>query len=113
VHAASHAGYARRSLYDWRRADPAFAEEWADALELWAEALEAEADRRARIGVPQPVFYRGEVVGEITKFSDTLLIYLLQTAKRSRLSEPSSTKESALDDKVLTRIRHEVYGLPL
>jgi hypothetical protein len=48
-----------------------------------------------------------------------LLIYLLQTAKRSRHPEPPSTQPfasalegGALDDKVLAHIRHDIYGLP-
>ena len=40
--------------------------------------LEAEARRRAAIGVDEPVFYKGEVVGHIRKYSDTLLMFLLK-----------------------------------
>ena len=40
--------------------------------------LEAEARRRAAIGVDEPVFYKGKVVGHIRKYSDNLLMFLLK-----------------------------------
>lgn len=37
------------------------------------EDIRAEIRRRAIDGVPEPVFYRGTVVGEVAKFSDRML----------------------------------------
>ena len=42
------------------------------------ELLEAEARRRTAIGVDEPVFYQGQVVGHIRKYSDNLLMFLLK-----------------------------------
>ena len=54
------AGIGRRTVYEWRSADDAFAARWYDALQAAGERLEAEARRRATSG------------------SDTLLIFLLK-----------------------------------
>ena len=40
------------------------------------DAIEAEMRRRAIEGVQKPVFYKGEVCGYITEYSDTLLAML-------------------------------------
>jgi hypothetical protein len=46
-----------------------------------AEALEAEAIRRGFEGVEEPVgWYKGQPGGYITRYSDTLLIFLLKGA---------------------------------
>lgn len=46
-HAARAAGVGRRTVYQWRDADPAFAEAWADAEEEAVDALELAARERA------------------------------------------------------------------
>src|SRR5688500_13720784 len=51
----------RKTAYRAKDSDPVFAEAWADALDVAADALEAEAWRRAVDGVEKPVgFYQGE-----------------------------------------------------
>ena len=55
-----------------------FRADWDEALEEARELLEAEARRRAAIGVDEPVFYKGKVVGHIRKYSDNLLMFLLK-----------------------------------
>ena len=47
---AAAAGLARRSVYEWRAADPDFAAAWQAAQELGTDALEDEAVRRAAEG---------------------------------------------------------------
>ena len=76
--AAQAAGVARSCVYRWREANPEFAKQWDDAVEAGTDLLEQEAKRRAHKGVLKPVYYRGEVVGQIREYSDTLLIFLLK-----------------------------------
>lgn len=76
--ACATAGIGRRTAYDWRKAEPAFAAAWTEALDIGTSALEDEAVRRAVVGVDEPVFYRGEVCGTVTKKSDTMLIFVLR-----------------------------------
>lgn len=62
----------------WRENDPVFRGHLLEARLRFAESLETEAHRRAVIGVDKPVYYQGEVVGEIREFSDGLLTLLLK-----------------------------------
>ena len=82
----------RQTVYDWRAADPAFAAAWDAALDQAADTMEREAFRRAVEGVEEPVYGRvakdsdGEI-GRITKYSDTLLIFLLKGARPEKYRE--------------------------
>src|SRR5262245_6884618 len=61
--ATKAAGVGRRTVYRRRDADPAFAEQMADAIDEATDALELEARRRAKDGVERPVFQKGVEVG--------------------------------------------------
>ena len=76
--AASNADVARQVAYRARDSSATFRADWDEALEEARELLEAEARRRAAIGVEEPVFYKGQVVGHIRKYSDNLLMFLLK-----------------------------------
>jgi len=52
---------------------PIWKDTWNAAMELYRDELEEECIRRARDGVQEPVYYKGMVVGHITKYSDRLL----------------------------------------
>jgi transposase-like protein len=57
--AARGAGYARRSLYRWRKARADFAAAWDDALAEGTDLLEDEALRRRRMGSMSRASTRG------------------------------------------------------
>jgi hypothetical protein len=76
--AAARAGVGRTTVYEWREADPDFAEQWARAEKIATSLLEDEAFRRAHDGVEKPVYQNGEQVGAIREYSDTLMIFLLK-----------------------------------
>ena len=94
-HAAEHIQIARRSLYDLRGADVGFASEWNDAIEEGNEALEQAAIRRGRDGWEEPVFHRGEQIGVIRRYSDTLLIFMLKGRLPEKYREHYSAKIDA------------------
>ena len=80
--AARAVGYTdTATLQQYRRNDEEFAEAWDYALEAAANILEEEADRRAKDGVLEPVFYKGAVAGYKTNYSDTLLMFRLRGLK--------------------------------
>jgi len=80
--AARACGHTDTSTFQkFRRNDEEFAEAWDEALEAAAHVLEAEAIRRATEGVLEPVFYKGEVAGYKTNYSDTLLMFVLRGLK--------------------------------
>lgn len=76
--AAAAAGVSYTTACDWRRADPAFAEAAATAIEISTQKLEQEAIRRAAEGTLDAVYYQGEVVGHRRRYSDQLLMFLLR-----------------------------------
>lgn len=80
VAAASRAsGYQNTSfLTKLRREDEDFADEWDLALESAKHVLEEEIVRRARDGVMEPVFYKGEIVGHKVNYSDALAMFILR-----------------------------------
>ena len=79
---AKGAGYSRWTAYRERERDPAFAEAWDNAAEEAYDQLEQEARRRAFMGVDEPVFHRGEIVGHKRVYSDSLVMPLLGTYRR-------------------------------
>ena len=82
---------ARKTHYAWME-NPEYAEAFGLATEEAAQRLEAEARRRAEEGVEEPVFYKGKKCGVVTKYSDTLLIFLLKGAMPDKYKERTSTE---------------------
>ena len=80
-------GTTRFTVYGWRDRDAAFAAAWDEAVEEAADLLEAEARRRAHDGVEEPVFYQGDVVGHVKKYSDVLLMFLLKGIRPEKYRE--------------------------
>ena len=79
--AARLVGKSRASLYRMRRNDPDFAVAWHDALEEAVDWLELEALRRAVEGTEESRFSKGKIVGTITRYSDSLLMFLLKARR--------------------------------
>lgn len=92
VEAADRAGYARASVYEWRKTDTAFSAAWDTAIEAAIQRLEKEADRRAHDGEPELVLHKGapvmvddgkggKVALTVRKRSDLLLIFRLKALR--------------------------------
>lgn len=75
--AVKTAGLARRTVYEWKKDDPEFAQQWEDAIEAWVDDAVEECRRRAVDGTDKPVFYQGNVCGYIREYSDDLLKYYI------------------------------------
>lgn len=76
--AASESGYKRQRVYDIRKAEKDFAEEWDDAIAEYEAVLEAELRRRAVDGIDEPIVYKGQVTNTVKRYSDTLLMFYLK-----------------------------------
>lgn len=74
--AASAAGVDRTQHYRWLD-DPEYAVAFEHARATAADRLEREAVRRAVVGVEEPIYYKGQQVGTQLRYSDTLLMFLL------------------------------------
>lgn len=96
--AARQAGIARNALYLWKRDDSEFATEWEAALIAGGETLEEEAVRRARDGWDEPVWYQGQQIGTVRRYSDTLLIFLLKGLMPEKYSERQKIEHSGSVD---------------
>ena len=96
--AAKYAGRSRNQAYHVRRHSEDFAAQWDDALEEGTDLLDAEARRRAVTGIDKPVYYKGEVVGSITKYSDRLLMFLLRAHRPQVFRDGGKVKHTGATD---------------
>jgi hypothetical protein len=94
---AKLAGFDISAHYDWLKAVPGYPERFQEAHQKAIEVLENEARRRAVEGVKEPVFYKGQVVGEIQRYSDVLLMFLLKGVAPAKYRENSKVEISGTD----------------
>ena len=85
--AAKAARVHRSTPYEWKENDEEFAEAWDVAIEEASDHLEAEAYRRAVTGTLEPVFYQGEKVGTVRRYSDSLLTLLLKSNRPAKFKD--------------------------
>jgi hypothetical protein len=87
LHAALESGIERRLHYRWLDEDPAYAATFAEAEVAAVEMLEREARRRAVDGVEEPIYWQGQKIDTLRKYSDALLIFLLKAARPDKYRE--------------------------
>ena len=74
--ACSEIGFTTVALYNLKKRDLEFAKLWDDAIKEGSRCLEDEAKRRA-MGFEEDVYKNGVFVGRVKKYSDLLLLALL------------------------------------
>ena len=99
------AGTSRTRVYELRKHNPGFAAAWEDAEERAADALEAEAWRRAVAGNPEPLVSAGKVVRDndgqpiaIRRYSDALMIALLKARRPDRFKDRAVVEHDITDN---------------
>lgn len=94
--ACRDAGIARMTAYARRAADgeEEFGSAWAIAAAMGAEGLEDEARRRAFDGWDEPITFKGAITEHVTKYSDTLLIFLLKGSMPDKYKDRVATQLS-------------------
>lgn len=95
--ACETSGLPRRTAYNLQKSDPEFAAAWKEAEEIATDALVAEARRRAVTGVDEPVFYLGQQVGNVRKYSDRMLEILLKAHRPDQFKERIANEHSGLN----------------
>lgn len=70
------AGVNIRAIEFWKETYPHFKEAFEQARELYNDTIRAEIHRRAITGWLEPVYYKGELIDHVRKYSDSLLIHL-------------------------------------
>lgn len=86
THAAAHVGRSATSAYALRRRRGAesFRQAWDIALDFAVQRLSDATLSRAIHGVPQPIFYQGQQIGERRVFNDRLAMFLLRQRQPER-----------------------------
>jgi hypothetical protein len=99
------AGTSRTRVYELRKRSADFAAAWEEAEEKAADALEAEAWRRAVVGIQEPLVSGGKLVREddgqpiaIRRYSDTLMIALLKARRPERFKERAVVEHDITDN---------------
>ena len=70
-------------VYRRRKEDADYHDAFEEARLCGIEVLKDEAHRRAYEGILEPVFYQGDEVATVRKYSDTLLMFLIKQADPS------------------------------
>ena len=79
-------GLSKTAFYKRRQEHPKFAELVDEARNQGIDALEDEARRRAFNGTEESIYFQGDVVGTVQKYSDYLMGLMLK-AHRSNYKE--------------------------
>lgn len=77
--AAAAIGISRTALYRMRKQDAAFAKRWTEALSAATAVLADDAFERAAKGTSEPVWYKGEQIGERVRYNDRMVMFLLRS----------------------------------
>lgn len=89
--------FSRQSAYDRRERDPEFRRRWDQAYESATDDLEHSTFEKARDGWNEPVFYKGDEVGTVRKFSPTLMMTMLERRRRERYGNKIETTLGAAE----------------
>ena len=81
--AAKCTGMSPGSVYNWT-GDEVFDKYYELADRAHSHYLQSGAQRRAVEGIKEPIYYQGEKVGEKTKYSDNLLMFLMKGKEPER-----------------------------
>ena len=103
--ACRRVGMSDSAAYKLRRrpCGAGFREAWDAALDYALHRLEQAAMSRALHGVPRPVFYKGEQVGEWRHYDERLAMFLLKSRRPARFGKwidrmLAPAAEEALDE---------------
>lgn len=91
--AARDADIGRETVYGHRGSNPAFATRWSEALDAYADSLEAAAHQRAVKGTDKGVWHQGVLMATEKQYSDSLLALMLK-AKRKEYRDNSKVELS-------------------
>lgn len=110
--ASKAAGISRSAAYEHKTADADFSQSWDNIINEVADVMEEEVYRRGTKGVLEPVFYKGEMVAKIRKYSDRLLEFALKGKRPDVYRERFDVNQNvtgSLDLNIQATI-NQVYG---
>lgn len=103
-------GIKRQNHYLWL-AQPDYAEAFRQATDAALDRIEAEAVRRGVEGVEEPVYYKGEVCGHIRKYSDMLLMFILNGRRPDVFRRNASVEVTGKDGEPLIPREEQIQRL--
>ena len=95
--AAETIGIKRGNARQFRKESPGFRGRWDEAMEEHADMLEKTAVDRAVEGILEPVYFQGEVVGHVRKYSDSNLQFVLKGRRSKVFRDRSEVKVTGLE----------------
>lgn len=102
TNAAKIVEVSKETVFHHKRLDPEFAAEWIKAVHESTDVLESEAIRRAVDGFTEPIFFQGVQCGEVRKYSDLLLIFMLKARRPNVYRENIRHEHGGLDDRPIS-----------
>lgn len=95
--AAKQCGVSFVTIHQWKKTDMDFKARFEVAHKQGTDVFLKELRRRAIDGYKEPVFYQGVQCGEITKYSDTLLVTALKMRDPSAFVEHTNNTHTGKD----------------
>jgi len=99
--ACAAVGLSPQAAYVHRRRDAAFAQGWEAALVLARQHVEQVLADRALNGVTETIYYRGEAVGQRTRFDSRLLLAHIARLDAHHAASPRGRATAARFDELL------------
>ena len=90
--AAATIGISRAALYRMRKHDADFSRRWTEALKDAVAVLADDAFERAVKGTSEPVWYKGEQIGERVRYNDRMVMFLLRSHDPKTYGRPEEPR---------------------
>lgn len=103
ISAARESEFDRSRHYEWMRTR-LYAECFASARKHILGALETEAERRAMDGVIEPVFGKDGLLGKRRRYSDSLLVKLLEANGPEKYAPTAEAKNQTSAPKIKVNV---------
>ena len=105
-------GIPRAQHFRWLDKDDDYKLKYQRAQDTFSEVLEAQLYKRAIVGVEEPIYAKGEIVGYKTKYSDNLLITALKANLPDKYAERTKSTATIETKATSININADVTGAP-
>lgn len=95
--AARDADISRVTVYSLRDSNPEFSTRWSEALDAYADSLEAAAHQRAVEGTDKGVYHQGVLMATEKQYSDSLLLAMLKAKRKREYGDASKIELTGTD----------------
>jgi len=96
-------GMSESAVYRLRQRSPEFRAEWMAALREGYARLELMVLERAMNGTQKPIVHAGQIVGQVTEYSDRLALTLLTAHREAVMGEGTAAKAAASEPEEVRR----------